>query len=580
MLRPMANVFAVADADEGFLTQMEARLREAGEFEAVWRPAPGWVAAQATLPESEPGDDLLRERGFAFIEGRDRLQHGKDLRWLDRVAHLADRTPGGLGELPGDFSFLRFRPDGRAQAVRACAGVAPLYLYRREGGGLGLGTLLSHFTRFLPDRFEPDPLVNASWEATLVFIDGRTFVEGISILPRGSHTALVLARPPVTGIYWDPRPAEGDEPQQSPEHARELRALLVDSLERDLDPRGRNLLSLSGGIDSCSIGALAAGVVGRKLFSWSLIPAFEPERSHELSYIEPLVSRFDIDPALMCELSEEIRWRWINEAPGLPFNVPHPVLCELPRIRAEREVSVLVGGEFADDVCGHLGRITDWARYTSLVSLARHPRSLPFGPRDCLRWGKRRLLDALGRPPLQFPDELFAWIHPGVQAEYRAWLEGRRQSRRHDDRPLKELADRVAADGWVTMNWEGATPLGVRRSLPFFNREMLELAFRCHPRELMGPGPKRLLREALRDDVPARNLFRRDKGGWGRGVTQPRDLPWLGGDLPPSTARLVVPDWFVRSPSDVPPEDFGTVARALRIAKYLEATVDSRPPRS
>ena len=62
------------------------------------------------------------------------------------------------------------------------------------------------------------------------------------------------------------------------------------------------------------------------------------------------------------------------------------------------------------------------------------------------------------------------------------------------------------------MNWEVCSALGIRRSLPFFNREALELAFECHPTELYGPGTKKLLRAALRDDVPAKNLLRPDKG--------------------------------------------------------------------
>jgi Asparagine synthase len=567
MLRPMANLFAVADPDPSFLDRMEERLATTAEFDVVWRPAPRWVAARAPLPESEPDGGALRSRGFAFVEGRDRLERGPDLDWLDRVAKLADGSPHRLAELPGDFGFVRFRPDGTALVVRSCGGLVPFYLHRTEGGGLALGTLLNYFPRFVPARFHADPLINANWDQGLSFIDGRTFVGRVSILPRASHTDLLPGRAPRTGVYWDPRPDAGEELKPSPEHPQELRRILIETLSRDLDRRGRNLLLLSGGVDSSSVGALAAGTVGRGLSSWSLIPATEPDRSHELSYIDSLVSRFRIEPAHKRTSSEDTDRRWSAAPPGLPFQILHPALCDLPRICAEQEVRVVVCGMFADEVCGHQQRMTDWVRHTSLRGLlARAP--LPFGRRDYLTWARRRVGDAMGRPRIPFPEELPAWARPEVAAEYRDWFRGHRAIRARDRRPLKGLADRVSADGWVAMNWEGTAPLGVRRSLPFFNREVLELAFRCHPSELLGPGPKRLLREALREDVPAKYLMRSDAGGWS-GHLQ-KGLWTMDGGLPPVAGEIVRSDWLPLPPPGLSFYDGSLIAHATRVAEYLE----------
>ena len=230
-----------------------------------------------------------------------------------------------------------------------------------------------------PARFLPDPLVNASWVRTpAIFIDGRTFVDGVSILPRGSHTELAPGRAPRTGSYWDPRPDVGEEPEPSPEHPRELRRILIETLSRDLDPEGRNLLMLSGGVDSSALGALAAGTLGRGLSSWSMIPASEPGRSRELSYIDPARLRFGIQPARKRELTEEIHRRWISAAPGLPFQILHPALCDLPNVCAEQEVRVLVSGMFADEVCGDRQRMNDWVLHTSVRSLLSES-PLPFG---------------------------------------------------------------------------------------------------------------------------------------------------------------------------------------------------------
>lgn len=575
MLRPMANLFAVADPEPEFLATVETGLRDAGEFEVVWRPAPGWVAAQAPLPESRADDEAIRSLGFSFVEGRDRLEHGDDLRWLDRAADLVDQSPRLLGQLHGDFTFVRFRPNGTASAVRSCAGLAPLYLHRRAGGGLALGTLLNYFSRFLPLRFLPDPLINACWADSETFIDGRTFVEDVSILPRATCTELRMDASPRAERYWDPRPNAESELEATPEHARELRRLLIETLERDLDPRGRNLLTLSGGVDSCSVGALAAGIVGRGVSSWSLIPPYEPERSLELSYIEPLVSRFGIEPAHKCPVTDQVRRRWEAETPGLPFPIIHPALLELPRISAQQDVRVLVGGEFADEVCGHWVRITDWSRSTPLRTLLAHPRALPFGPRDYLRWARRRALDGVGRPIMASSKRLPRWARPEVESEYRDWRRRRQVACARDPRPLKELAEHVAGDAWVDMNWEGTTPLGIRRSTPFFNRELLELAFRCHPRELLGPGPKRLLREALGQDVPAHNLFRGDKAQWGG--RERAKASTLDAEIPANAGPLVRPQWLPLPPPDAEPSEVSSLRLALRVAAYLEAAAPKDP---
>jgi asparagine synthetase B (glutamine-hydrolysing) len=566
-LRPLANLFALADPDPVSLARIEERLDAGGEFDLVWRPAPGWIAGRTFLPESEPDPDFVRTRGFIFLEGRDRLERAAELDWLDRVEELADRSPHSLAELPGDFGFVRFRSDGTALAVRSCGGLVPLYLHRGDGGRLALGTLLNYFPRLLPTRFLPDPLVNASWERSpLIFIDGRTFLEGVSILPRASHTELAPGRQPQTGVYWDPRPDVGEEPEPSPEHPRELRRILIETLSRDLDPAGRNLLELSGGVDSSSLGALIAGTMGRRLSSWSLIPPKEAERARELSYIDPLVSSFGIEPAHKRVLREGIHRRWLTSAPGLPFQVIHPALCDLANICAEQEVRVLISGAFADEVCGHWQRLDDWARYTPLRSLLTGAR-LPFGRRDYLLWARHRALRALRRPWVR-GCELPLWTPVEVQAEYGDWIRRDRAAFARDRRPLKGLAARVREDAWMTMNWEGATPAGVRFSAPFFCREMLELAFQCHPSELLGPGPKRLLRNALSEDVPARNLMRPDRGRW---TGHHNEGHWVvERPLPASAARVVRTDWLPVPPPDLAWVDGVLLTAATRVAEYLE----------
>lgn len=74
---PLANLFAIHDPDPAALAAFERDLQSSGEFAQVWRPAPGWVAASAPLPDSLTDDafagGLVQQHGLAFAEGRDVL---------------------------------------------------------------------------------------------------------------------------------------------------------------------------------------------------------------------------------------------------------------------------------------------------------------------------------------------------------------------------------------------------------------------------------------------------------------------------------------------------------------------------
>ena len=460
------------------------------------------------------------------------------------------RSEAGEGPII-TLNLVRFRPDGAATVVRSAGGLVPFYL-SRAGSRVAIGTRLGDFVRFLPDEPQLDPLVNAVWTTGHgLFPDGRTFLFGVTILDRGSFTRLEPGRPIVTERYWDPRPERltPPSPARLRDHAERLRRLLIDKLARDLDPDGGNLLTLSGGVDSSSLGALAGGVVGRKVWTWSLLPAPEDLFQHEMSYIAPLAERYGFERRWEVRLNAQTRIELLRSTPRVAFHVIHPALCDLPRVLREAPVRVLFGGEFADEVCGSVLTLPDWAAHTSLVGLLATLHELPTGPRDVLRWAKQRWLTLKRRPALPFPDELPDFIRAEIREEYREWLERRRRDAARDGAPLRHLALRAEADGFVAMNWEATTALGVRRSFPFFNREALDLAFECHPSELVGPGTKKLLRAAVRDDVPARNLGRLDKGHWGRYLDGAR-LPWQA-SLPDTLGCMIRSEWYAKRPNSL-----------------------------
>jgi hypothetical protein len=172
-------------------------------------------------------------------------------------------------------------------------------------------------------------------------------------------------------------------------------------------------------------------------------------------------------------------------------------------------------------------------------------------------------------PTVPFVADLPAFIRADLRKQYRAWIAARRRAAADEPAARLDLALRAEVDGFVAMNWEAASALRVRRSFPFFHREVLELAFECHPSELVGPGTKKLLRVALRADVPEENLLRADKGHWGSYL----DSAHLESATPLSTslAAIVRPDWYPQAPPTLAYADAFGLAQLTMFVDALAA---------
>ncbi len=551
------------------LAEIQAHLMFHGEYDQVWRPQDQWVAAIKYLPRSAPDPAPARARGLAFAEGRDAVFNGSQTNLPDRVASvtdLADHHPDRLDSLPGDFGFIRFRPHGQATIVRSAAGLVPFYI-RHDQQRTAIGTQLGAFVKYLPDEPVLDRLVNAAWTSGHGFFpDGRTFLEGIQILDAGAY-ATVNSAGLTKAKYWNPRVEVLKRPTQTQaqEHIDRFRTILLSSLERDLDPETGNLLTLSGGVDSSSLGALAGKT--HKVWTWSLVPPGGPILERELSFINPLVKEFGFERSWFIDPGRRTIFDLLEAAPEVVCHVIHPALCSLPKIKAEADVRVLFGGEFADEVCGSKFTIPDWAVETSLLRLLLDLKKLPFGQRDILRWIKHRWLRLIQRPMLPFASELPDFIAQDLRDEHREWfLSNRRQAA--SDRSSRNYIQLCLQDaGWVVMNWEATSALGVRRAFPFLSREMLELAFSLHPTELLGPGTKKLLRASALGLVPERSLERSDKGQFGPPL--PRSLP--AREVPDTLNGIVTGGW---DPYGAP--DNYEVLKLVQLRKFFDSLARHR----
>jgi hypothetical protein len=291
-------------------------------------------------------------------------------------------------------------------------------------------------------------------------------------------------------------------------------------------------------------------------------------------YIDALASRFSFVPHRRVVLDMLKRIELLGRPSTSCFQIIHPALCILEEMDAECPVRVLVGGEYADEIVGTLANLPDWFSHTTLSRMVRGGRSTwpTESARDLLRWGKRRALHALRRPLLPFPSELPALVRPEHRAEWDEWLDRRRRAAAADRRPLRHLALTGELSGFVVMNWEAASVLGIRRSLPFFNREVLELAFSCHPSEQVGPGTKKLLRAALADDVPEKNLQRLDKGTG----PHPSDSPFhWHGELDEQLGPIVREDWFPNPPTRIDQYDAIRLAQLAQIARNRRSAIST-----
>ena len=206
-LPPLANFFAVYSTDPAWLRDQQAAWSKRKEFSEVWAPAPGWIVGWAPLPNSAPEPEAIRKNAFVFAEGSHAItasaQEPTEI-FFGTLAETVDQKPERLAEYPGDYTFLRFRSDGFVTAVRACAGLAPLY-YHRADKRIAIGTRLGFFVRYLGlNRL--DPLVNGIWSSgDCFFPDGRTLLLQVSCLARGSLIEFGARDRPQPIAYWFPR---------------------------------------------------------------------------------------------------------------------------------------------------------------------------------------------------------------------------------------------------------------------------------------------------------------------------------------------------------------------------------------
>ncbi len=550
-MHPLRNLTAVRVDEPVERAEVLQQMRVEAAFHDVHEYAE-WLVGVRLLPESAPIPKRLLAAGLFVAQGEDRLSGPNCERLQDAVTSGAHAR---LAAVPGDLSFLSVRAGGDLFAIRSVSGLVPWYVVERPGRVV-VASLLGEVQRWAGVDLDLDPLVYAMWaDGMQCFPDDRTPLATVRAVRRGNVLRLPGRGSSSQSPWWSAPPSPDRLPAaaEAAERVAALRVALLDEVERDLDPRGLNLLAVSGGVDSSCLTALAAGRYGARVHAVTVQTYRDArDREYEAAYVRQLLDLVAVERHDVLDAAGE-RWlESLREAPVTVVPVSHPILGSLQGLLGA-DTTVYMGGEMADEVVGSAHTVPEWARAHSPWWIVRHQAAAPGGRRWVLQEWQRATTARLRRrhplPRSAYQRELSTIFQPEVRTGYREWLDRTERLPRHSH-PRSTTLDCIALDGFVAQNWEVASLLGVRRSMPFMSRAVMEIGLSCHPTELVGPGTKIILRRAMDGLVPAYNLARETKGTgrpghdeveatafWSFGDTAPLGRV-LRGDLPGTSRGL------------------------------------------
>lgn len=527
LLPPLANAILIREESPAQLRTLHKRLSDCGEFDEVFCPQTKWICGIKKVGHSTPEPPDHRRAGLVLLEGLDRIKKPWEFGGVSTLPAL-DFTGYEklLRQTPGDFSFFHFAGDDDLRVVRSVAGFVPIY-YWKDAGRIAFATRLIYLPRFAGSPAVADRLVYAMWAwGCSVFPDGRTPLKDIVILPGGTYTSVLAGDVSSPNDY-----SICDKPERRlptsrdvDDYASRVRESVLQYLDENLSRDRINLCSLSGGVDSSTVTALAARTFSVPVAAWSWVPGWEPDRSRELSYIDPLLDWAGVTQRLRRFIDATSAVDLIEEYGPTLFPVILHSLLALPGVVKNADVGTVLGGEFADEAFGGLMTPPDISLISSLADAFVLARKR--GGRSLARFFKHRALWLAARPLLPYPNAMPKFFSHELRAEYRQWLFTRRKQISQADPTNYYL--RASLDifyGLRTMDWEVCSPLGIRRLTPFFHREIVQAAFATHPYARLHDGVKTLLRRAFIGLVPDRNLNRPDKGPFTR-VPRPSSLPF------------------------------------------------------
>jgi len=371
----------------------------------------------------------------------------------------------------------------------------------------------------------------------------RTFFRQVRALPPGhrliaSHDGVRVER------YWDIDPEQRTTYPKSAEYAENFASLLEQSVAARLaGSAGRVAIAMSGGLDSCSVAAVARRVVGfdgsPELVAGSFVFGTRLD-CDEGPYIRTMTADLGLQSV---EVQAERRWYLATGDDAFSPSLESPFMpawegCyeELTDSLRQRGVNILLTGHGGDELlCGsprvYADRLRqrDWSAGRELV---RHARRANLSlARAFYGWMLRPLL-----PPTL--DRRFRrWFGRSDGGSLPAWiaadfarrtnleqrLQGAPSRLRFLDYGRQDVYDAAVGFGthpYATQWYERRPrqqPLDVRH--PYLDRRLVEFVLSIPSRELISvAATKPLLRDAMRGYLPESVRQRADKTRLGRFV--------------------------------------------------------------
>jgi asparagine synthase (glutamine-hydrolysing) len=479
----------------------------------------------------------------------------------------AEWGEGALDRINGMFAFGVWHDERRELTV--CAdpfGEKPVY-WCRDGERLVFASDVRALREAVPSLGSPRPDVLERYVAlgTMPPV-GESFFAGVNRLP-GAHVLRYAGGDVSVRRYWTPR--EVDVPAHYADAVERLRELLVDSIRLRLRADVPVGTSLSGGVDSSAVVALAGRLASdatRHAFTASF-PGYERdewEHAARVAAAAGVVEHHRVVPEadeLLDDLDALVR---DQEEPFISLSIY--AQWRVNKAAHEAGVTVLLDGQGGDELFGGYPGITGWAlRSRGAGAAVRAALTDPVARMELLAaLGSEVFPRALAhrhRRRLASPYATAAAVESAVRAEppvvagSEAGSPLRRELMRqafHTSLPqLLRYADRDSM----------AHSREVR--LPLLDRRIAEFALSAPPEYLIGAGQsKRILRDAVRDVVPASVLARRDKVGF-----EPPQARWLSTPAAMTLARDVLLDGPARASGL---HDAGAVEADLRAGTWRD----------
>jgi asparagine synthase (glutamine-hydrolysing) len=490
-LRPRGRI---GGASLAIAPEAQAALAAAlGPGSTLLVPVPGLV----------PGTELVVEFDSCEADGRA----------LESSSDFAGRlTPRGLASIQGAFALAWFGQDGALHLARDPVGERSLYYARyrseRGDGWVFASTLRSLLAAGLVPR-EVDRVGVAEYLSYAYVPGSRTLVEGVRAVLPGEIVR--LDRDAVTTTrYWAP-PGENEVlPLSAEDQMRvDLRARLEAAVLRRLPPADEPVgASLSGGLDSSLVVALAQRLAGRPLHTFSI--SFGPDYPNELQFSSMVAEHCGTRHTIV-ELPPEAIVHHIDDVAaafdrpiGDPLTVPNALLFR----EVTQHVGVLLNGEGGDPCFGGPKNLP--MILAELYGDARNPPGDPFGrERTYLRAHQKcfddlpALLDARSRAAIS-GDVLEQAVRPLFADErFRTFVN-----------KLMMMNLILKAGHHILPKVDSLSGrFGVLGRSPLLDRRVVEAAFTMPPQlKLRGAEEKYLLKQAVADVLPE-PIITRPKSG-------------------------------------------------------------------